>query len=348
MSLLQKSKIMNIHIIIFLLCSSIATTSKASGEELIVNAVGDVMLAGRWSSDLKRIGYEALFVNVKGEFKKADFTIANLESPLATSGIEFTEKKFRFRGNPEIALALKKSGINLVNLANNHIMDYGSDALAETLHNLESAGITSIGAGKNLGEARKMAFYKIKGKKIAFLGYSLTEPTAFFAGKNRSGTAPGFKKLYMDDIKKARSQADYVIVSFHWGTEGKSEIQSYQSETAHNAIDAGADVIIGHHPHVLRGIEKYKRGLILYSLGNFVFASKSKIADASVIVRLHLDDNNHEIEILPVDILYSRVRFQPKMMTGLKGTSIIERLNILSKPFSTQIESYNGRYRIVF
>lgn len=317
-------------------------------EEIVINAVGDVMLAGRWSAAIRKSGYDTPFRDVAAELKTGDVTIANLESPIARAGSEFSGKKFRFRAEPEVAMALRTSGINLVTLANNHSMDFGGQALAETLENLEQAGIAWIGAGENLAEARKMALYTIKGKKIAFLGYSLTQPVEFFAGSNRPGTAPAIEKYFVEDIRRARLEADYVIVSFHWGTEGKKEVQPYQRILAHKAIDAGADVILGHHPHVLRGVERYKAGIVFYSLGNFVFASKGKTADAGVIVRLRLSEGTREAELLPLDILHHRVGFQPKPASIEQAATIIEQLNTLSIPLKTQIQSRNGRYVVPF
>ncbi len=317
-------------------------------EEIVINAVGDVMLAGRWTTTLRKNGYASIFQNVTKELTTGDLTIANLESPVARGGTEFTGKKFRFRAEPELAGALKNSGIQLVTLANNHSMDFGGEALAETVENLKQAGVAWIGAGANIHEARQMALYTIKGKKIAFLGYSLTQPVEFFAGKDRPGTAPGFETYFLEDIRRARQQADVVIVSFHWGTEGKSDIQPYQRTVAHRAVDAGADVIIGHHPHVLRGVERYKSGIIFYSLGNFAFASKSKTADAGVIVRLRFDEEKREAELLPLDILHRRVGFQPQRASGTQAAGIIDRLNVLSRPLRTQIKSRDGRSVVPF
>jgi poly-gamma-glutamate capsule biosynthesis protein CapA/YwtB (metallophosphatase superfamily) len=317
-------------------------------DEIVINAAGDVMLAGRWSSTLRTGGYNSPFSSVTAALASGDVTIVNLESPIARGGSEYIEKKFRFRAEPEVAAALKRSGINLVSLANNHSMDFGGEALAETMMHLDNAAIAWIGAGENLAEARKMALYSIKGKKVAFLGYSLTQPVEFFAGRDRPGTAPGFEKYYVEDIKRARQQADYVIVSFHWGTEGSSSVQAYQRVAAHKAIDSGADVIIGHHPHVLRGIERYKTGIVFYSLGNFTFASKSRSADASVIVRLRFNDTQREAELLPLDILHRRVGFRPRPVSGKQADEIIERLNALSAPLKTQIENRDGRYVVTF
>jgi len=323
-------------------------SAPAQAEEITVNAVGDVMLAGRWAPIIRKTGYGFPFRAVAAELKTGDITIANLESPIARGGREFTGKKFRFRAEPELAEALSSAGIRLVTLANNHTMDFGGQALAETISNLENAGVDWVGAGANLAEARKMALYTIKGKKFAFLGYSLTQPVEFFAGKELPGTAPGYEYIFTEDIARARQEADYVIVSFHWGTEGKSDIQPNQRSVAHKAIDAGADVIIGHHPHVMRGIERYKTGIVFYSLGNFAFASKSKIAASGIIVRLHFDDGVRYAELLPLDILYSRVGFQPQPASQLQAAGIIDRLNTMSSSLNTLVQHRDDRYFIPF
>jgi poly-gamma-glutamate capsule biosynthesis protein CapA/YwtB (metallophosphatase superfamily) len=333
---------------IILIAALLSRPLTIQAEEIVINAVGDVMLAGRWAASISRSGYDSPFRGVSAELRAGDITIANLESPIARGGSEFTDKRFRFRAEPEVAGALKRSGINLVTLANNHTMDFGEVALDETMLHLESAGIAWIGAGNNLAEARKMALYTIKGKKVAFLGYSLTKPLEFFAGRNRPGTAPGLEKFFVEDIRRARLEADYVIVSFHWGTEGSSEIQPYQRTVAHKAIDAGADVIIGHHPHVLRGIERYKTGIVFYSLGNFIFASKGRSAEAGVMVRIRFSEGKREAELLPLDILHRRVGFQPQPASGRQAAGIIERLNSLSNHLNTQIQGRDGRYEISF
>jgi len=331
-----------------LITTLICLPMSVQAKEVVINAVGDVMLAGKWAADLRKSGYDSPFRWVAPELQTGDITVANLESPIARGGSEYPGKRFRFRADPELAGALKRSGINLVTLANNHTMDFGGQALVETMKNLESAGIAWIGAGGNLDEARKGALYTIKGKKFAFLGYSLTQPMDFFAGRNRPGTTPGFERIVVEDIRRARKEADFVIASFHWGTEGRSDIQPYQRTVAHKAIEAGADVIIGHHPHVLRGIERYKSGLIFYSLGNFTFASKGKSADAGLMVRLRFGEGKREAELLPLDILHRRVGFQPKPVSGKQASRIIERLNMLSTPLKTQIENRDDRYVVAF
>ncbi|QEM69520.1 CapA family protein [Geobacter sp. FeAm09] len=320
----------------------------ADGEEIVIGAVGDIMLAGRWTPLLKSRGYDHPFGGVAATLAGSDINLGNLESPIASSGREYTAKKFRFRAEPGVAAAVRKAGFNLVTLANNHSMDFGAAALTETMANLEAAGIAWIGAGENLAEARRAAIFTVKGKKIAFLGYSLTQPVEFFAARRHPGTAPGYEDIFVPDIAQARKEADYVIVSFHWGREGQGMPIPFQRSTAHKAIDAGADVIIGHHPHVLQGIERYGKGIIFYSLGNFTFASTSTTADRSVIIRLRLDDTRREAEILPLDVLYRRVGFQPRLLSGKPAANVIERLNSLSKTLETEIKSHNNSYFVSF
>ncbi len=317
-------------------------------EEIIISAVGDIMLAGRWAPVLRKKGYDHPFHGVKKLILTGDINLANLESPIATGGEEYSEKKFRFRAEPPVARAIASAGFNLVTLANNHSMDFGGAALLETLDHLRENNIAWVGAGKNLDDARLMALYTVKGKKIAFLGYSLTQPIEFFAGKDRPGTAPGYEKLVTADIARARSQADFVVVSFHWGKEASGTIQAYQQIAARKAIDAGADVIIGHHPHVLQGIEHYKKGLIFYSLGNFAFASSSTVADVSALVRIKLNGDQRTAEIVPLDVLNGRVGFQPRIMTGKAGSGVIDKLNSLSRPFKTEIAHDSSGYFITF
>jgi len=320
----------------------------AHGEEITIGAVGDIMLGGRWAPLLKKKGYDHPFDGVAATLAANDINLANLESPIANGGKEYAAKKFRFRAEPDVAKAVRKAGFSLVTLANNHSMDFGPEALTETMANLGAAGITWIGAGENLAEARRAAFFTVKGKKIAFLGYSLTQPVEFFAARQRPGVAPGYKNIFTPDIARARREADYVIVSFHWGKEGQSFPTSLQRSIAHQAIDAGADVIIGHHPHVLQGIERYAKGIIFYSLGNFTFASKSTMADQSVIIRLRLDDALRAAEILPLDVLYRRVGFQPRRLSGKPAEDVIERLNSLSKALKTEIKFQNNAYVVSF
>ena len=147
-----------------------------------------------------------------------------------------------------------------------------------------------------------------------------------------------------DDIVRSRGFSDYVVVSFHWGAELAKLPKPYQQRAAHEAIDAGADLVLGHHPHVLQGIERYRGKAILYSLGNFAFGSVSSSADRSMIARITLDDTEQTVEVVPLNVLNREVRFRPAVLTGKRGDEVIARLNLLSQPFNTRLVSSGGRY----
>jgi len=321
-------------------------TSPSFGREIIINAVGDIMLAGSGTRTFKKIGYDYPFAATTAELKTADIVIGNLESPIAKGGKEFLNKKYRFRSAPRTAAALKNAGFSIVTLANNHMMDFGRTALEETLHHLDMAGISYAGAGETLYEARKSAILIVKGIKVAFLAYSLTLPDEFYATTDRPGTAPGYSRFYQEDIAEARRVADYVVVSFHWGTESREIPNPYQVTAAHRAVDAGADIVIGHHPHVLQGIERYKNGVIFYSLGNFAFGSTSKSSDRSVIAKVCLENGVKEVELIPLNVLYRDVHFQPRLLSGERGQDVIDHLNRISRRWNTEIAAAHGRFMV--
>ena len=324
----------------------LSTSFAAHAGKITLSAVGDIMLAGSGAATFARAGYQYPFAATSHELQRADISIGNLEAPLATGGNEFTDKKFRFKVNPKAAGALKKAGFSVLTLANNHIMDFGSRGLQETLEHLDRHAISYAGAGGDIEAARKPALLERNGKKVAFLSYSLTHPVEFFAGVDRAGTAPGYSRYFREDIRKARSSADYVVVSFHWGAERAVHPKPYQTETARRAVDAGADLVIGHHPHVLQGVERYRGGLILYSLGNFAFGSLSRHADASVMARVVLDGGVREVELIPLNVRNTEVRFQPNFLKGKRGREVISRINLLSRQWNTKIVFEGGRYLV--
>lgn len=329
--------------IVLLFCSSLP----AEAGRVVLTVVGDIMLAGSASSTLSREGYAYPFAATAPILAGSDIAIGNLETPIARGGMEFTEKKFRYKADPKAAAAIRKAGFSVLTLANNHIMDFGAQGLAETLQNLKKENIHHAGAGRNLAEARIPSLVEKNGVKIAVLAYSLTNPVEFYARPSQPGAAPGYPRYILQDIRKARDSADYVVVSFHWGAEGASFPKSYQREVARMAIDAGADVVVGHHPHVLQGIERYKGRLILYSLGNFAFGSMSRNADTSMIAKIVLDRGVREVELFPLNVMNSEVRYQPALLKGARGKRVISRLQELSRQWGTEIIAKGVRYFVL-
>ena len=330
------------HLVPLLLLFAAATGASADG--IVITAVGDIMLAGQGARTFASHGYDHAFAGTAAELRKGDIVVGNLEAPIARGGTEFTGKEFRFRTPPETADALRRAGFTVLTLANNHVMDYGAEGLRETIANLDRAKLLHAGAGATLAEARRQALVTVKGKRVAFLAYSLTYPAEFYAGEGSPGTARGGADRVRDDIARARGAADYVVVSFHWGAELAGRPKPYQQRAAHGAIDAGADLVLGHHPHVLQGIERYRGKTILYSLGNFAFGSTSRSADRSMIARVILDGADQKVEVVPLNVLNSEVRFRPAILTGKRGDEVIARLNLLSQQFNTRLVASGGRY----
>lgn len=319
-----------------------ATETRAG--EIRISAVGDIMLDASARPTMDERGYDYAFENVREVLANSQVVIGNLEGPLAYGGVPEPDKQFLFRSPPDrVVPALKRAGFNVLNLANNHTLDYGVDGLAETLAALQGAGIAASGAGMNLDEARRAAIVTINGSRVAFLGYSLTLPESFYATPQKAGTAYGHAEQVRADIAEARRQADAVIASFHWGQEGSTGLREYQLALAHAAIDAGAVAVLGHHPHVLQAVERYRDGVICYSLGNFAFGSFSPRATRSAIARLTLRDGRlSEVRLIPLNVNNFEVYFQPQLLAGSEADEVVSTLQELSAARGTMIRNDAG------
>jgi len=319
-----------------------ARTARAAPlAEFRVAAVGDIMLGGTATPELQKLGYDYPFERVRNILKQAQIVFGNLEGPLTDGGEPIQNKKYIFRSPPDkVAPALARSGFNVVSLANNHSMDYGVQGLEDTRAALEKNGIRPVGAGKNLAEARAPVYMKAGPATVAFLAYSLTFPEEFWAAPDKPGTAFGHEDSVRADVAAARKKADVVIVSFHWGQEGKTELRDYQVQLAHAAIDEGAAAVLGHHPHVVQAVEHYKDGVILYSLGNFTFGSYSKAATRSVIALLTFRDGRvRELRLTPIDVNNVEVVFQPRLLIGPDAAQEVEEIGQLSRERGTALET---------
>lgn len=237
------------------------------------------------------------FALVRDRLREADIGFCQLETNLTTRGARAPQARHAVRGSPKIAPALRDTGLNVVSMAGNHVLDWGLDGFYDTLENLKGAGLHVVGAGANIEEARAPVIVEANGVKVAFLAYSSILPQSYWAEPNRAGCAPmraftHYEQIEHDqpgtparihtfahrqdldalvrDVKAAKAQADMVAVSLHWGIHFiPAVLADYQREVAYAAIDAGADVILGHHAHILKGVEVYRGKAILYSLCNF-------------------------------------------------------------------------------
>ncbi|MDI6800114.1 MAG: CapA family protein [Actinomycetota bacterium] len=305
-------------------------------DEIRVMVVGDVMLDRKVKALIEEMGPTAPFAGVKDILEKADIALANLESPLAVGGKRLV-KDVTFRGSPLAAEGIKWAGIDYVSLANNHALDYGSEALAETLASLDDLKIAHSGAGMNIEEAFRPAELEAAGNRVAVLAFTQIVPNGFMPDEKRAGVAfarPPFDPI-IQEIKKARDDFDYVLVSYHFGMEYKDYPLAYQRTLAKLSIDSGADLVFAHHPHVIQGIETYKGKVIAYSLGDFVFDHFSRKTGEAFILDLMIDKaGTKSIEIIPV---YLANNGSPAVVQGEEAEVILKRLSAISKGLGTEI-----------
>jgi poly-gamma-glutamate synthesis protein (capsule biosynthesis protein) len=225
---------------------------------------GDIMLdRGVKNSVYKNFGgdYSQLFVKVEDKLSSYDLLFANLEGPVSDKG-ENVGSIYSFRMEPRVVPVLKKAGFDVFSVANNHIFNYGQVAFEDTLRLLPASGIKYVGGGFSPTEAYSPALFRVSGVKIAILGFS-EFPAPDIASISEDGVRNAVMKADLDN--------DFVIVSFHFGEEYKDLPNEYQMKYAKLAVDSGASLVVGHHPHVVETLEKYKNSYIMYSLGNFVF-----------------------------------------------------------------------------
>ena len=243
-------------------------------------------------------GPAAPFLYTADTLRSADVTVGNLECPISARGTA-EDKTYAFRAPLAAADSLAYAGFNLVNLANNHILDYGSLALADTLESLIAQDVQVVGAGINALEAHAPVMIEVNGLRLAFLGFMDIPPATYNyrsweAGPNQPGVAWAHDERIQQGVTAAKAQADIVIVFVHNGYELIQQVSSQQQKIAHLAIDSGASLVIGSHPHVLQRVERYKDGLIAYSMGNFVFDNFRFLSNYSAILVVELSPKGVE------------------------------------------------------
>ncbi len=292
---------------------------------------GDVALTDAYT-DLVGSDPKWAFASLE-EYRQADVAMVNLEAPLTTATTSAPNKEFNFKANPETVQVLKNGGVDIVNLANNHVMDYQTIGLNETLKTLDQAGIDYIGAGRNTQEARRPQIMDVKGQRIAYLGYY--DGDFQTAGDSDPGANAVQRDRIAADIKAIRSQVDWVVVNYHWGVELAKYPTDAQIDLAHFTIDQGADLVVGHHPHILQGAELYKGRPIVYSLGNFIFGGSSRSDYDTAVLRVGLKNNQMKVEFLPVEVK----SYQPKVVSGDRGAEILNQIENVSDIFQEPMKS---------
>lgn len=306
--------------------------------EITISAVGDCTLGvdSRYNSAFndyyRRKGAAYFLKKVRPVFAKDDLTIVNFEGTLTTSKNRAI-KAFTFKGPASYASILTKSSVEVANLANNHSRDFGAKGLADTKRTLKKRGIAYC-------QNTTIAYKTVKGVKVAFLGFNGLD------GVTKKQVKVGIKKA-----KKAKAQI--IVVSFHWGIERDYYPGSAQKSLGRYAIDCGASLVLGHHPHVLQGIEEYKGRYIVHSLGNFCFGGNTNPKDKDTMIfqqtftvkngKLAKKD---DARIIPCSLSGSTSTntFQPRILKGAEKRALVKKMNRLSRSLGVKVAA-NGRLK---
>jgi poly-gamma-glutamate synthesis protein (capsule biosynthesis protein) len=292
--------------------ATLAPTSTATPiPQITLLAVGDIMLDRTVGDQVLSKGPQIVFAGVQSVLDSADVRVGNLECAITRRDSPEHNKIYPFKAPLETAAALSQGKFDVVSLANNHAMDYGYAGLQDTQSVLGQYNIVTVGSGLDATTARSPAIINRNGLRLAFLAYvdvlpekSGFNPQTWIATETRPGIAWANPEQIKTDVTKARLKADLVIVLLHGGIEITDVINNVTNEQrleAHTAIDSGAALVIGSHPHVLQQIESYHGGLIAYSLGNFVFDQYAGVANAAIILRVVLDrDGIQSYDYVPV------------------------------------------------
>lgn len=307
------------------------------------------------------------FRHVKDLMRSADFMLGNLEGSICDVGKAVDKPGAQaWKADARQISAIEAAGFHAMNVANNHMMDFGTEAMLATLDNLERIGVKHCGGGRNIAEAHAPAIVERDDCKVAMLGYTCVFRDKWAAGTNTAGLAvvgartsyettarvfetPGsppvihtwaiaeHKAQLAKDITAARAQADIVVCTFHWGvSKGHKQLAEYQVELGRFAVDSGADLVFGHHPHLLQGIEVHNGCAIVYSLGNFTFAHHQPHKGHEYetgIIRCRIRDN----KICAVDFLPARNEktLEPRVLNSTEGRDVIDLIKARSKELGT-------------
>ncbi|MCL5031004.1 MAG: CapA family protein [Bacteroidetes bacterium] len=289
----------------------------------------------------EKFGYDFPFKYIKEFLSKFDFAFGNLEVPLTNVNLnEDLLQSVRFRGSPNFAPILKQSGFNILSIANNHSMQFGKAGLFDCINHLNKNGIKSVGL-RDEQHRTKMETIKIHNQEIGFIAYSLQPSEEFKSESSILSFVQENSTDIIEDVKYYCRKVDHLFVSLHWGHEFVNHPSDFQVKLGRSIIDAGARGVIGHHPHVLQRIEMYNTGIIVYSLGNFIFDQHFPPCTQSIILELELDDTKiRNYKIHPVK---SNKYYQPELANSSDVKRILSHIENLSTSFAnTKVASFSS------
>ena len=276
--------------------------------------VGDIMLDRGVEFEIKKNGnnnFRFPFLKIAKELQEADILFGNLEGPISDKG-QKVGSIYSFRMDPKVIDGLTFAGFDVLSIANNHMLDYGRMAMTDTFLRLKESGIDYVGAGFDENEAYAPKIKEVNGTKIAFLAFTNLYALSWEAVADKSGMALFSKDKLEGTIKNAKNRSDLVVVSFHFGDEYKTSPTQEQKTIAHLAIDFGADLVIGHHPHVTEPLEEYKGRYIAYSLGNFIFDQNFSDETMKGLMLKVIVENGRIKKVSPIDFVINQY-FQPEI-----------------------------------
>ncbi len=305
-----------------------------AAEEAFLIFAGDIYLSPYVLEQYDREGISGVLSDhLLSEMQQGDVVMANEEFPFSERGTQAEDKQFTFRVNPSYVKILQDMGIDAVSLANNHALDYGPDALTDTFKTLDDAGIVYVGAGADQARAGEPYFVQKGQRKFGFLAASRVIPVPEWNIEYRQ---PGMlctydSSLLCQAIRQTKEACDFLTVYVHWGIERENMPQEYQRQLAKEYIDAGADLVIGAHPHVLQGMEYYNGKPIVYSLGNYMFNQE---IGSTVLLKVHVaPDSQTSLQVIPAFASGARTR----EMTGEQAAELYRFLEEIS--FGVNIEA---------
>lgn len=327
--------------------TSSTTTSSTLPPSLTVAAGGDVLGDRGVGLYMDQHGGPAVLDKVRPFLETSHLAFVNLECPISDKGTAKAGKEYTFRGRTVLAQGLVSAGIDVVSLANNHVLDYGQQAFLDTIRRLDAAGVAHAGAGADSSAAAAPALLITPAGTVAFLAFTEIIPSGFVATSKTGGINPitQDRKKMLADIAAAAKTVDFVIVSVHWGIEYADNANQSQRTLAHQMVDAGADLILGHHPHVIQGLELYKDRLIAYSLGDFVFDHYSRRTGEAFVLQVSIPaEGPPSIEVVPVYLNDSTG--VPGPVDGEAADVILQRLIRLSAPLGLDLIQLEDRVRL--
>ncbi len=268
--------------------------------DITMSFVGDIYLSDYVLNTYNQDGVDGILSeDIHKHFIDTHIVMANQEFAFSNRGVPMEDKEYTFRVDPSYAKIFDEMNIDIVSLANNHALDYGEVALQDTFSALDANNIMYVGAGNNINEAKMAKHFQLKDKTIAVLSASRVIPISTWnAYKNKAGMLTTYDPSVLNSqIAKEKEQSDFVVVYLHWGEELEEMPNSVQQSLARGYIDAGADLVVGSHPHVLQGVEFYKDKPIVYSLGNFMFyysINQTAILNATLTA-----ENELKLQLIP-------------------------------------------------